>query len=66
MSIENELAGSGFSADIERRLRELHDYYAFQVNVAVEEGREGDIDGIVAHYPDEAARLLEEHRTRAA
>ncbi|MBO0872977.1 MAG: hypothetical protein J2P19_06250 [Pseudonocardia sp.] len=66
MSIENGLTNPAFSADIEQRLRELHDYYAFQVNLAVEEGREGDIDGLVASYPDDAARLIGEHRTRAA
>ena len=36
------------------------DYYAFQVNVAIEEGRERDIDVLVAGYPDEAARMIEE------
>lgn len=66
MSIDNELTDPAFSADIERRLRELHDYYAFQVNVAVEEGREHEIDGLVASYPDEAARLIEEHQASAA
>jgi hypothetical protein len=46
--------------EIQRRLRELHDYYVFQVNVAVEEGREHEIDGLVARYPEEAAQLIEE------
>ncbi|HEX4356030.1 MAG TPA: hypothetical protein VH141_00805 [Pseudonocardia sp.] len=44
--------------DIERRLRELHEHYIFEVNQAVEEGREGDIAELVAHYPDEAAQLM--------
>jgi hypothetical protein len=51
---------------IQRQLRELHDYYAFQVNVAIEEGREDEIDGLVARYPEEAARLIAEAETRAA
>ena len=53
-------------SDIEQRLRELHDYYAFQVNVAIEEGREHMIDGLVARYPEEAARLMQEARAQAA
>ncbi|HEX4247657.1 MAG TPA: hypothetical protein VH008_07305 [Pseudonocardia sp.] len=44
--------------DIERRLRELHERYIFEVNEAVEEGREQDIEELVARYPDEAARLM--------
>jgi hypothetical protein len=44
--------------DIERRLRELHERYIFEVNQAVEEGRERDIDELLAHYPDEAAELM--------
>ena len=52
--------------DTQRRLRELHDYYAFQVNVAVEEGREHEIDSLVAGYPDEAAQLIEHAARRAA
>lgn len=51
--------------DTQRRLRELHDHYAFQVNVAVEEGREHEIDSLVAGYPDEAAQLME-HAARHA
>jgi hypothetical protein len=54
------------NTDIEQRLRELHDYYAFQVNVAIEEGREHMIDGLVARYPEEAARLMEQAGPRAA
>jgi hypothetical protein len=46
--------------DIDRRLRELHEHYIVLVNLAVEEDREGDIDALVASYPDEAARLLTE------
>ncbi|WP_445188564.1 hypothetical protein ACTXG6_15820 [Pseudonocardia sp. Cha107L01] len=46
--------------DIGRRLRELHEDYIVLVNLAVEEGRECDIDALVASYPDEAARLLTE------
>ncbi|HWN34961.1 MAG TPA: hypothetical protein VNP03_19570 [Pseudonocardia sp.] len=53
-------------SDIEQRLRELHDYYAFQVNVAIEEGREHMIEGLVARYPEEAARLMQEARAQAA
>jgi hypothetical protein len=53
------------NTDIEQRLRELHDYYAFQVNVAIEEGREHVIDGLVARYP-EAALLIEESQAHAA
>ncbi|HEX4251831.1 MAG TPA: hypothetical protein VH008_28485 [Pseudonocardia sp.] len=53
-------------SDIEQRLRELHDYYAFQVNVAIEEGREHMIDGLVARYPEEAALLMAEARAQAA
>jgi len=45
-------------ADIERRLRQLHEYYMLQVDLAVEQGREQDIDQIVAGYPDEAAELM--------
>jgi hypothetical protein len=52
--------------DIEQRLRELHDYYAFQVNVAIEEGREHVIDGLVARYPEEAALLIEQAQAHAA
>ncbi|HEY2095415.1 MAG: hypothetical protein QOI50_7246 [Pseudonocardiales bacterium] len=54
------------NTDIEQRLRELHDYYAFQVNVAIEEGREHVIDGLVARYPEEAALLIEESQAHAA
>src|SRR5882757_4178089 len=53
-------------SDIEQRLRELHDYYAFQVNVAIEEGREHLIEGLVARYPEEAARLMAEAGQQAA
>ncbi|HTF47987.1 MAG TPA: hypothetical protein VK735_11095, partial [Pseudonocardia sp.] len=52
--------------DIEQQLRELHDYYAFQVNVAIEEGREHMIDGLVARYPEEAARLIQDAQAHAA
>jgi hypothetical protein len=44
--------------DIERRLRELHEHYIFEVNQAIEEGRERDIAELVARYPDEAAELM--------
>jgi hypothetical protein len=54
-------------ADIEQRLRELHEYYIVEVNLAVEQGREGDIEALVARYPDEAARLMvEESHTPSA
>jgi hypothetical protein len=46
--------------DIERRLRELYERYIFEVNQAVEEGRERDIAELVARYPDEAAQLITE------
>lgn len=52
--------------DLEQQLRELHDYYAFEVNVAIEEGREHQIDELVASYPDEAARLIEQGEADAA
>jgi len=51
--------------DIERRLRELHEHYIFEVNEAVEQGRERDIAELVARYPDEAARLITEAATRS-
>ena len=54
-------------ADIERRLRELHEDYIVEVNLAVEQGRERDIEALVASYPDEAARLMvEESHTPSA
>jgi hypothetical protein len=46
--------------------RGLRDYYAFQVNVAIEEGREREIDGLVAKYPEEAAGLIAEAQAQAA
>jgi hypothetical protein len=46
--------------DIDRRLRELHEHYIALVNLAVEEGRERDIDVLVASYPDAAARVMTE------
>jgi hypothetical protein len=57
MRMESGVAGG---TDLDQRLRELHDHYVFQVNVAVEEGRERDIDALVAGYPDEAARMIAE------
>jgi len=47
-------------ADIGRRLRELHEDYIVEVNLAVEQGRERDIEALVASFPDEAARLMVE------
>jgi hypothetical protein len=52
--------------DTQRRLRELRDHYTFQVNVAIEEGREHEINSLVAGYPDDAARLLEHAARHAA
>lgn len=44
--------------DVVQRLRELHEHYVFQVNAAVEEGREDQIEMLAARYPDEAARVI--------
>jgi hypothetical protein len=52
--------------DIGRRLRELHEHYIVLVNLAVEEGRQCDIDALVASYPDAAARLLTEASVKAS
>lgn len=52
--------------DIERRLRELHEHYIFEVNQAIEEGRECDIAELVAYYPDEAAELMAAAATSSA
>jgi len=53
-------------AELDQRLRELHDHYVYLVNVAIEEGREDEIDDLVARYPDEAARLIVQADARAA
>lgn len=52
--------------DLERRLRELHEHYIFEINQAIEEGRERDIEEFVARYPDEAAELMAEAGTWSA
>ena len=46
--------------ELQLRLRELHDHYAYEVNSLIGEGREAEIDALVAGYPDEAARLIAE------
>ncbi len=52
--------------DITQRLSQLHEQYTFLVNVAIEEGREDDIDGLVASFPQEAAELMAQFAARAA
>ena len=54
------------SADIERRLRELHAHYIAEVNLAIAEGRESDVDELVAGFPDEAAQLIAESAATAS
>jgi hypothetical protein len=41
-----------------RRLRELHDEYVWDVNAAVEEGREDIVWRLVDQYFDEAMRAM--------
>jgi hypothetical protein len=48
--------------ELERDLRELHDDYVFQVNSAIEEGREDVVEVLDARYPDDAARLIARRR----
>lgn len=48
-----------------QRLRELHEHYVFLVNSAVEEGRDAEIEALIASYPDEAAWLISDAQTHA-
>jgi hypothetical protein len=44
--------------DLTRRLRDLHDDYAWQVNAAVAEGRDDLVWGLVDDYTDQALQMI--------
>ena len=48
----------GDSANVRQCLRELHDTYVWQVNAAIEEGREDLVARLADRYVDEALDLL--------
>jgi hypothetical protein len=58
LNIHREVANHSPSTDIERQLRELHDYYALQ--------RGGAARGRDTSHRDETTRPTEEHRTHGA
>jgi hypothetical protein len=50
---------------VRTRLRLLHDEYVAAVNSAVEEGRDDQVERLVADYPDAALRVITEFETAA-
>lgn len=53
--------------ETDARLHALHHDYTEAVNLAVAEGRDDIVDGLIAEYPDAALRLLRsEHPMHAA